>query len=550
MRTHLLIALSLALCAAPAAAQAPLLTGLGGPRDFGTQCLHPNDDSYSLEIDLRTAFPAGLRFFDRTHTRVFVNTNGNITFNAGVSTYTPRPFPVANQPMIAPYWADVDIRGEGECRTGTRGVCENPSSNGVWWKLEPGRMIVTWDNVGYFNCNDDKKMSFQLILTAVPSCGGGATDFDVEFRFNRCEWTIGDVSSAHAQSGFDAGNSRDYVALPGSFSPTVNTAMCTGTNVGDPGVWRFQIRSGTVLCPDAGEACDTGMVGACGEGVMQCVGAGVVCQPVVPASDETCDAVDNDCDGEVDEGDAICGSATQVCDRGRCVESCFEGGCPEGQECTADGVCLDAGCEGVECGPGQRCVDGACTDACGGVVCPLGLSCRAGRCLDLCAGISCDPSCTACSDGQCIPRCDLTGGGCESGETCTADGVCVPTSCLGVECPDEGQVCVAGRGCVDACEDAVCPNGEVCVAGRCERESTTMNATDDAGIPDSGPSEADAGTHDGFDGGLGDGGLIGGPRAPSSTQCLCSAPGAGGDGAPWMLLLGGLALGWLVRRRR
>ncbi len=212
MRNSLLITCSLVLFAAPAAAQAPLLTGLGGPRDFGTSCLHHNDDESSPEIDLRTAFPSGLRFFDRTHTKVFVNTNGNISFNGPVSTYTPLAFPVADQPMIAPYWADVDTRRSIWDWGG--GPCPNPTTNGVWWHLEPphgaepGRMIVTWDRVGYFDMNTDRLMSFQLILTAVPSCGGGATDFDVEFRFNRCEWTIGDVSSAHAQSGFDAGNKR------------------------------------------------------------------------------------------------------------------------------------------------------------------------------------------------------------------------------------------------------------------------------------------------------------------------------------------------------
>lgn len=556
MRTHLPIALALVLCAAPAAAQAPLLSGLGGPRGYGTNCLHPNDDSYSLPIDLRTAFPAGLQFFDRVHTQVFVNTNGNITFNAGVSTYTPRPFPVANQPMIAPFWADVDIRadlrpGSDGCgHTGTRGVCENPSSNGVWWHLaprtgnQPAQMVVTWDNVGYYRCREDKRMSFQLILREVPSCGGGATDFDVEFRFNRCEWETGDASGGSggfggtpAQSGFDAGNSRDYVALPGSRSPGIATRLCTESNVGEPGVWRFQIRSGTVVCPDAGQPCNTGMVGACGEGVMQCVGSGVVCQPVISATPETCDAIDNDCDGVVDEGDSIC-PGTQVCDRGRCIDTCFEGGCPPGQECTSDGVCLDIGCDGLECPPGQRCVAGVCGDACAGVVCPIGLSCHAGRCLDLCADISCDPECSVCSQGQCVARCDLPGGGCGPGETCTPGGLCVPTDCVGVQCPEEGQVCVGGRGCVDACEGAICPAGDICTAGRCERPRPMS-------VPDAG------GIGDGDGGGQvhGDGGLIGGDPPRPSTECLCSAPGAGRDSAPW-LLFGGLGLALMLRRRR
>src|SRR5262245_3045749 len=63
--------------------------------------------------------------------------------------------------------------------------------------------------------------------------------------------------------GFDAGNRTDYVEIMGSRTPTIHTTLCTMSNVGTPGIWRFQIRSGVVVCPDAGDACDTGMLGVC-----------------------------------------------------------------------------------------------------------------------------------------------------------------------------------------------------------------------------------------------------------------------------------------------
>ena len=47
--------------------------------------LHPNDDESSPPIDLTAFFPGGLRFFDRTHTTVYVNTNGNVSFSAALS---------------------------------------------------------------------------------------------------------------------------------------------------------------------------------------------------------------------------------------------------------------------------------------------------------------------------------------------------------------------------------------------------------------------------------------------------------------------------------
>lgn len=564
MRASVLLS-TLFLWSAVASAQAPLLTGLGGERGYGETCLHRNDDGSSSAIDLTPVFPAGLRFFDRTHTRVFVNTNGNITFGGALSTYTPNAFPVANQPMIAPFWADIDTRGNPSNPGGcypfeSSGTCSG-GDNSVWWDLdrENQRLIVTWHNGGYFSCNTDLRVNLQLILTAVPSCGGGATDFDVEFRYNRCEWEAGDVSRGdsgdgsptqpvngfggiEAQAGFDAGNTRDYVAIMGSRRAGIANLLCTTSNVGEPGVWRFQIRSGTVLCPEAGEACDTEQQGVCAEGVTQCVGMGTSCEPIVPASDERCDALDNDCDGNTDEGEGICGSATAVCDRGTCVDVCFEGGCPEGLVCSEEGRCIEPGCDDVECPPGQRCRGGECVDACDGVTCPAGQDCRAGRCLDLCADLSCDPECSVCSAGECVPRCNLPGNSCDAGQLCNAEGLCVPTECSGVTC-EAGSTCVAGRGCVDACEGAVCPTGETCMTGECVPNMSIMPDSD-AGMEE----ETDAGEPEEPDAGPVDAGRI--PPRRGDDGCGCVAAGAGSDTPVLPLALSALGFALVIARRR
>ena len=70
--------------AAPAEAQAPLVSGFGGPAGFGSNSHPANDDDSSSAIDLTSAFPGGLNFFGGPYEQVFVNNNGNLTFSSGL----------------------------------------------------------------------------------------------------------------------------------------------------------------------------------------------------------------------------------------------------------------------------------------------------------------------------------------------------------------------------------------------------------------------------------------------------------------------------------
>jgi MYXO-CTERM domain-containing protein len=241
-----------------ALAQAPLLTGFGGPHDVGTNVVAASDDGSSAEIDLSTAFPVGLNFFGTSYSSAWVNVNGNMTFGGPVSTYTPQSFPVSSQPMIAPWWSDVDTRNQ------TGGP-----ENDIYYHVDDigGRFIVTWYEVGYYSSHVDKVNVFQLVLTDRSDVIIG--DYDVEFRYNRCEWTTGDASGGtaglggtEAQAGFDAGDGTNYEALPGSQTPQV-LLLCTTSNVSETGVWRYQIRNGGVAqCgngyQESGEECDDG----------------------------------------------------------------------------------------------------------------------------------------------------------------------------------------------------------------------------------------------------------------------------------------------------
>jgi len=55
--------------------------------------------------------------------------------------------------------------------------------------------------------------------------------------------------------------------------------------------------------------CATGLPGVCADGTERCVGGCITCVENIPASDEVCDDLDNDCDGAVDDGEPPIGDA-------------------------------------------------------------------------------------------------------------------------------------------------------------------------------------------------------------------------------------------------
>ena len=239
----------------------PLIDGLGGTAGYGELAMQPNDDGSSNELDLN--FIAN--FFGTKYDTFFINNNGNITFNGPQSGYTPEQFPSSFQPMIAPFWADVDTSG--------------PNGGNVYVAAaNDDTMVITWNDVGYFNENNDQTNNFQLILRDRSDDTGTVGDFDIEFRYDRLEWTTGDASGGAngqggtpAQAGFDAANGDvsnggpgddeiqpmriggtdtenpgDFFVLPGSFSSeVVELANQTNVDGGENGLWVFAIRGGT-----------------------------------------------------------------------------------------------------------------------------------------------------------------------------------------------------------------------------------------------------------------------------------------------------------------
>lgn len=135
----------------------------------------------------------------------YININGNVSFGNYYSTFSAQGFPVSGFTMVAPFWADVDLRG----------ICSN--CNTVKYKVTPTAVYVTWDRVGYYSQQTDKLNTFQLIFTdgTDPVIPNGA---NVSFCYRDMQWTTGSASNGTggfggfpANVGANQGNGVDYL---------------------------------------------------------------------------------------------------------------------------------------------------------------------------------------------------------------------------------------------------------------------------------------------------------------------------------------------------
>jgi hypothetical protein len=103
--------------------------------------------------------------------------------------------------------------------------------------------------------------------------------------------------------------------------------------------------------PGGGGSCGSA-VGECREGVLRCVAGGLTCTGGVSPTTELCNGLDDDCDGTVDEGNpeggAACGSTVGTCIPGRetCTAGrlvCMGGVAPVVELCNG----LDDDCDGM-----------------------------------------------------------------------------------------------------------------------------------------------------------------------------------------------------------
>lgn len=215
----------------------------------------------------------------------------------------------------------------------------------------------------------------------------------------------------------------------------VGTCECTGTAV---------LQNAWTPCEQSNEW------GVCA-GKRLCAEDGLTACDALSPAQESCNGLDDDCDGEVD----------------------FEGICDDGNPCTEDHCEPESGCVHAPLPDGQECIDGdPCTwkDKCAGGQC-------VGESFDCFDGNECTQDLCDPATGECDfpPNTEANGQECGLENQCMTGGICVDGTCMGsIELP-----CIDGIGCtLDDCnpltgclytpDHVKCDDGNECTNDLCQ----------------------------------------------------------------------------------
>jgi hypothetical protein len=207
---------------------------------FDQNTLSRNDDGYSNSpVDMGFS----VNFFGNTYSSLYVNNNGNVTFDAPQSIYTPYSLETTSRVIIAPFFADVDTSSAG-----------SPVTYGTGTYNGMNAFAVNWVDVDYYFSESahTARNSFQLLLVDRPDVGTG--DFDIYFDYDQIQWETGTASGgdslglggSSARAGWSNGSGQSY-ELPGS---AINGAFLDGGpySLADT-TYLFTIRNGNISPP-------------------------------------------------------------------------------------------------------------------------------------------------------------------------------------------------------------------------------------------------------------------------------------------------------------
>jgi hypothetical protein len=183
--------------------------------DGWTLAMSRNDDGSSGAYTIPFEFSFYGEQYEAGTKTLYINNNGNLSFDRSLSSFSSTGFPVRGTPIIAPFWTDVDTR--------------DTHDGHVWMKQFGNTLAVTWDKVGYFGQaqDDDKRNTFQVLISDGLDSSMGLGN-NMCFCYENMDWTTGTAS----------GGSNGYGGIPA----TVGANSGDGTTFFQTG--RFGIAGG------------------------------------------------------------------------------------------------------------------------------------------------------------------------------------------------------------------------------------------------------------------------------------------------------------------
>jgi hypothetical protein len=215
---------------------------------FTNVVLERNDDNHAGPYDIgpltsnllaEIGFP--INFYGTYYTNLWVNNNGNVTFDSRFDHFAPDELVTFGVNIIAPFWADVDTPSPNSAQVtyGTNAV-DGHNAFGV-----------NWINVGYFGERADKLLIAQLVLINRSDIASG--DFDMEFNYDKVEWEWGTASANDPpRAGFSNATNSFELPASGVTGAFLDSNPATGliyNSLESPisGRYRFLFRSGQPL---------------------------------------------------------------------------------------------------------------------------------------------------------------------------------------------------------------------------------------------------------------------------------------------------------------
>jgi hypothetical protein len=200
--------------------------------NFGTLLSQCDDCFFPVQL------PFPFTFFGVTYNSIFVNNNGNLSFNSGDSTFTPSIAGFPSRPRISPFWDDLISAG-------------GPPNEGLYVNSSlPGRFVVTWLHEQIFCCTGDDTIQATLF-----------NDGRIQFAYNGITTIAGSTSNGSIVGITPGGNvpltQVDYLSRS-SFSTTgAATILEQFINVTNP----FNLDGGFVLfAPNASGGYDVQVI--------------------------------------------------------------------------------------------------------------------------------------------------------------------------------------------------------------------------------------------------------------------------------------------------